>query len=360
MALPTKEYPINYPKDVVKIIDAMKFNIPHEIIVVGSASLKQQKYPADYDAYQYVERNYSTSAECLDSLVVEFQNIISKLLNLSDTYIMDIKAGSVEEWRVIPRNEKDFVVDASRAKLDELLHTKIISKEEYNDALSLLNDYTIAKKNIKFHIVRWTAVEIKLNRKKLRNGKIMTLQQAFSSPTITKLDVISLLNNRYTEFSCIYQFINNEVVLNPDPIDIKKSIVEDLDYYMKEGNFAKILKRRFLLAKYSGDLKTAKKYAEIFNTDLGKLYMLVSDIKTLIDLISEYPRVPIGSLQMELENFIKRLNNIDLKYLAKIEPEALNRIKNILDNPDKKFVSRMQELYDVLNGSLQKEAKKLI
>jgi hypothetical protein len=129
---------------------------------------------------------------------------------------------------------------------------------------------------------------------------------------------------------------------------------------MKEGNFAKILKRRFLLAKYSNDVKTAKKYAEIFNTDLGKLYMLVSDIKTLIDLISEYPRVPIGSLQMELENFIKRLNNIELKYLSKVEPEALNRIKGILDSPDKRIIPKLQELYDVLNGSLQKEAKKLI
>ena len=216
----------NYPNDALTILDAMSFD-GRNTKLVGSISLRSQQYAGDYDAYEVVK---TTSA----SLTSRFQHIIRTLQSLPNAYIGDIKAGVIDEWKV-----------THPSHLDELLAKKLITDEEKEEAIQHLKE----GEDIKFHILRWTPKEILAGYKTLRDGRRYDLERAFRSPSIVKLDVVGLVaNNRYTEFSILYEFHHKGEVLNKVEVDIEKSLAEDVEYYKKKNPF-KAMNKDFIKAE---------------------------------------------------------------------------------------------------------------
>jgi len=369
----SKEFPTNYPSDAVEILDAMSFG--KGLNIVGSMSIRSQQYAGDYDGYEVVELKMKSDDDALSHLKQRFQANIKKLKSLKNVWIGDIKAGSVEEWRVIPKSA--VVIDgkitgynstACKARVDELLKTKIISAAEAKDAKELLknspsiSEFLLAKQKIKFHIVRWTPPEVLRNAKVLRDKRTMTLEQAFSSPTISKMDVIGLVQrNRFTDFSVIYEFRNNGKTLNPDKIDIGQSLKEAILAYSAEGNWFKVLKRRYALAKFTNDLDTVKKLTPFLNSDLGRLYHIVGDIGTLTNLLDGYANVPMDIVRYEIDQFKNRLSNIySLKDYLKHEGEVFGMIKRIVSLPKDKMIEPLSKLEDMLTKYLQNNTKAIM
>jgi hypothetical protein len=252
--------------------------------------------------------------------------------------------------------------------VDELLKDKIISASEAKDAKELLKssptipEFLLAKQKIKFHIVRWTPPEVLRNAKVLRDKRTMTLEQAFSSPTISKMDVIGLVQrNRFTDFSVIYEFRNNGKVLNPDKIDIGQSLKEAILAYSAEGNWFKVLKRRYALAKYLNDVDTVKKLTPFLNSDLGRLYHIVGDIGTLTNLLDNFSGVPMDIVRYEIDQFRNRLSTIySLQDYLKNESEVFGTINRILKLPQKKMVQPLSKLGDTLEKYLQDNTKAIM
>ena len=308
-----KTFPLEYPKEAVRVLETMTFSNGRNIRLVGSASLKTQVYAGDYDAHEDVKLNFPSDAQALNHLVSKFQSIIRNLLALPHTHIGDIKAGVIEDWRIIPKTKYNF--RSSTKKIETLLQSRIISSSEAKFALSLLKpkpkkiDLLKAHQDLKFHIVRWSPQEVLNGKKVLRNGMLYTLQSAFSSPTITKLDVIALIEGRYTEFSCIYSFFNNEKALNPEVIDPEKTLKDSILLYQAEKNPFKVLKRKFSLAKLKNNLPDLKKYHTIINSELGKLYVVYSDVRTLADLL-EHHHIPSEEANQAISSFADRLAKI--------------------------------------------------
>jgi hypothetical protein len=368
-----KEYPSNYPDEAVQILEAMSFG--KGLQLVGSMSLRSQQYAGDYDGYEVVERHDKSIETALSNLRQEFQSIIKKLRSMPNVYIGDIKSGVIEEWRVIPKtagvkNEKivGYNSVASKARLDTLLKSKVITKMEYEDAFALLKDaptipeFLQAKATIKFHIIRWSVLEVLKNAHRLRNGRVITLEECFHTPGITKLDVIGLVQrSRYTDFSIIYEFRNNGRTLNPEKIDISQSLEENIIAYLSEGNYFKVLKRLFALAKYTNDIKTAEELTPILNSDLGRLYHITSDIGTLETLLEEHSQVPIATIRYEIDQFKSRLSNIyTLKDYLKDENTILGEINTILRKPERQVGDALSRLGDKLNTILQKYSKPIV
>lgn len=216
--LERKQYPSQYPKEAVKVLDTMAFD-KSNIMIGGSASLKSQQYAGDYDASEKVDAP-------LPSLVKGFQTIIR---NLKKYYIGDIKCGV------------------------------------YNDK------------------VRWTPDEV-LKGFQIIQGHRFTLEEGFQSGR-TKVDVIAKVKGRYTDFSMIYYFSVNGKPLNEEPKDPIKAIKDDIKLLQKQGETFKVLKRQFSLAKINNNTKELKRLSDIFNSDRGKLYKLLSDVRTLGDLL---------------------------------------------------------------------------
>jgi hypothetical protein len=363
-----KEYPDDYPSDAINILDAMSMG--NAIHLVGSMSLRSQQYAGDYDGYEIIDTKGSIK-ECVRDLRECFQSNIKKLRSMKDVFIGDVKSGVIEQWRVIPRTaivRDDKIVGynsvASKRRVADLLQQRIITENEAQQANALLKDnptlgeFLLAKNEIKFHILRWTVAEILADSKALRGGGSITLEEAFQTPGITKVDVIGLVqNNRFTDFSVIYEFRCNGKVLNPEPINIKVSLMESIIAYKTEGNYFKVIKRLFALSKLMNDKKRLEELNIILNSDLGRLYHIVSDMDTLLTLFEEH-KPPLVLIRFEIDQFIQRLSTIyTLNSYLKKDDAIVGEIRNVLKMPEHKIAPALMRVRDELYEILQNESK---
>jgi len=367
----TKDYPSDYPDDAVRVLKAMSLN--NNLQLVGSMSLRSQQYAGDYDAYEVVKLETPSKTTALAKAAGELQSMVRRVNELPNTYISETKIGAIPEWdilsgvewngeRVVGYNQKE-----AHAKIEMLRSQNVISPSEAARSKATLksnldfHDYQNAKQHIKFHILRWTVPEILAGRKRLRNGDVITLKNAIHSPGLTKVDVIALVgNNRFTDFSVIYEFHWRNETLNPMDIDVPKSLKESYNGLIAEGNYFKALKRKFALAKWENNYKEMNRISPILNSDLGRLYHIVGDIDTLIRLL-EQPNIPIDTIKFEIDQFIARLSNIyTLKDYLSHENEIIDSIRHILKLPTDKLTSALEELRDALDKYLQKNTSAMV
>lgn len=360
--LRTKEFPRNYGEKVVAILDAMSFG--DDLMVVGSGAIRSQQYKSDYDAYEIVKRKGERN-DVLRKLAKDFQYIIRDVKALKDVWIGDIKVGVREDWRVVPLGA-GWHVSAAKSKVKQLKDDNIISAAEAKEAMALLNKATtkagriVAREGIKFHILRWTPKEVLAGSKKLRDGSTMYLWGAMGTPGITKLDVIGWLGGAegFTDISVIYEFKIGSKILNPAIDDVRKSLEESFIYYIHTGNYFKALKRQFAIAKYEDDTKRIARLVPVMNSDLGRLYQIISDIDTLLHLLEDHTGVDADDVREEVDGFITRLANIyTIKGYLKDEPRILTAIRRVLLLPLSKMPEPLKVIGDSLNGFLQKYSK---
>jgi hypothetical protein len=124
-----KEYPDGYSEDALKILNTMSFSEGKDVKILGSMSLRSQVYAGDYDAYETIKTKGSKE-DALDDLVKKFKQIVKDVQKIPNTYIGDIKSGSIEEWKIIG---EPFHHEKSIQKLEELFSSKIISKEVFEE-----------------------------------------------------------------------------------------------------------------------------------------------------------------------------------------------------------------------------------
>ena len=328
-----KRYPEGYPSDALKVIQTMSFTNGETTKIVGSMSLRSQLYAGDYDAYEVV--NIAGSRESVvRQLVKRFKQIIEDLKHLPNTYIGDIKSGLVKEWTII---DHEYNYEKALSKLEKLHSEKIIDSDMYEDGKKRIKprvskfELLALRKDFRPNIVRWKPREILSGFKILKDGRKYTLEEAIQSPTITKIDVVSWVqNNRFTDFSLIYEFQANHKTLNIEKSDIDKSIRENIFMLFHEHNYFKMAKRMFSFSKYKGYSDILQKLSPVFNGDLGRLYMVYGDIGTIESVLESEESIPYAKLELEIDQFKGRLSNIVLeKFLAK-EPAILECIDELV------------------------------
>lgn len=363
-----KQYPDGYPNDALEILKAMSFTDGKAVSIAGSMALRSQIYAGDYDATEKV--HYSG----LKSLVVKrftakFKSILRDLQKIPYTYIGDIKSGSVEEWRII---HKPYNQERSLIKLEQLYKEEIISRKEYLDGKKRLKknptylELLLLEQDFRPNIIRWKVHEVMKGYKILVNGRKFTLEEAFETPTITKLDVISWVqNNRFTDFSMIYEFSVNSEILNPALRDFEESLLENIYVLHSQKKYYKMSKRIFSLAKYEKNHEILEVLSPLFNGDLGRLYIVYGDIGTIEDLFEYENNVPYKKLEFEFDQFKGRLSNITLPAYLHKEKHLFDKI-NSLVNMEKTLLNKSRilkllgELKDDLLSLLSKYTEKYL
>jgi hypothetical protein len=225
-----------------------------------------------------------------------------------------------------------------KKKVAELLDNKIINAKEAGLALSLINPTPLghlkAKDEVKFHIIRWTYKQILNGKQTLRDGRSYSLEEALLSPSIVKLDVIALVQTKYSEFSVLYEFRNGKKVINKTTVDIEKSLKDSILLYEAEGNPFKVLKRKFALAKLKNNLKDLEKYHSILNSEIGKLYIVYTDVSTLVSLLED-TTISKANLAEAINGFAHRLTRIySLENYLKGEKELLADLEKAMKAKD--------------------------
>jgi len=344
-----KNYPDGYPSDALEILRKMSFTDGRAINIVGSMALRSQLYAGDYDADEHVE-TYGDREIALKDLAKKFKKIIQDILDTPVTYIGDIKSGSIEEWKVIGEN---YNYEESRKKVKELHSDKIITDSEYREALSILKPRLTklqllqARHALRFNIIRWTPQEVLKGYKILVDGRKFTLEQAFQTPTITKLDVVAWVqNSRFTDFSIIYQFKHGGVLLNPGMRDIETAIRENIYLLNHEGNYFKMAKRMFALAKYKGYIRQTQILSNLFNGDAGRLYHVYGDVGTLIGMAENTGSLPYARIEFEIDQFKGRLSNIGLPRYLDEEGKIFGLIDELIEM--RKSTYTKEHLLDLL------------
>lgn len=300
--LKQKKYPLNYPDDITSIIDTMSFK-GSEADIVGSMSLKSQQYAGDYDMFQKVNVSHTSSESAVKALVAEFQGIVKRLQAMRNVYIGDIKAGEVADWNVLAD---------PKGGLDRLSPFLTAAEKKEAEAVLRRGNRDEMEAVFKFHIIRWDAQDIERGHVRLRDGRDFTLAEAFQQPALVKLDVVALVqNSRYTDFSIIYQFFHKGKVLNGFETGSEiSSLREDVSSYYHEGNYFKAMKRMFSIAKATQNTNMIERLNRLFNSDLGRLYSVLSDIGTLQYLLDNESNLPMERIRYELDQFRGRLANV--------------------------------------------------
>jgi len=335
--LAKRKLPQDYANDVLSVLRAMSFTGLKRLKLMGSAELKSQIYTGDYDAYEEVP------VRSLVATARKFQSMIKKLLGMNLTYIGDIKMGSVEEWKVIGdeatiQNGQVRGYDAKRikAKVHALYESSVISRQQQETAFAMLKPHITPyelleiKRDLRFNILRWTPNEVLKGYKQLQDGRRFTLEDAITSPTISKLDCISWVQgNRFTEFSVIYEFYKGKKLLNSGIKDVLQVLKESTYQLLYEKNYYKMAKRLFSIARLQRMNSLIPILSNLFNGDLGRLYIVYGDLGTLEYMLENYGRLPRKKIEFELDQFHNRLANITLpKYLAE-EPVVINTLDKI-------------------------------
>ena len=354
-----KEYPTNYPADAVAILDSMSLDGKGKNVeLVGSQALRSQIYAGDYDANDF-------ASGTLDHLASLFSEMVRRLSKM-DVFVGDIKAGVVSDWDVMGNAKvhngvvANYNADTSRSKVLQLRKAGVITPTEEKEYLAVLKssptptELVIAKNTIKTHIVRWTVKEAIDGKRTLQNGSVYTLQDAFASRGSVKVDVVGWIqNNRYTDFAMIYFLSSNGKKLYT-PIQFEDEIKESILYYIHEGNYFKVLKREFSLAKFKHETKKMEELSEVLNHDLGRIYHILGDVKTLIALFTETQTHPkrLTDIRYEIDQFKARMSNIALEPFLSKEHTLLGYINSAL-----KTLTKIETMLTTL---LRTSAKKYV
>jgi hypothetical protein len=308
-----KYFPLNYPDDAVKIIDALSVSKGKHIQVVGSQNLQSQQYAGDYDLIE------TPPQRAISTYVRELKAVVRRLLDMRGVYIGDIKCGEVPEWKLVFGEIKDgAVVGYDYHKSMEHLRflEPHLDAAEIRKAKRLLverptvKQFFKAKDILKFHIVRWTPAGILRGDTVLRDGRKYTLADGIKSGAVTKIDAIAFVLGRFVDFSCIYLFKVKGRVHNALGAELEESIKQDLVSYMQDDNWLKVAKRIFSIARLRGDIPTIQKLTSILNSDLGKLYNIVSDSNTMLYLLENIRNIPMEKVRDEIDAFRARLGTL--------------------------------------------------
>ena len=286
----------NSLRDVMNLM-----SITRKYKVVGSANLRTSEFIQDYDIDGMLNTN-GNKEKILDSLTARFKRIFSDAYKNPALYITDFKCGY----------DPSYLEDDDRYKL------------------------------------RWNKEDIKNGYKILGNGSKKFFRDCLMEKITMKMDIIYLLNGEFVEMSEMYRLnINGE--RNYYRANVEKELLGEIDKYTKEGNYYKLLKRRFSLLK----LKKPKKekideYIRIFNGQPGLLNNLINQLKIIQNIcIQEFRKPKLHEIRGNLQTIKQELSSVYKIYHHNFSDE--------IDTICKKPLSKIYDSLTPIINSLEKQ-----
>lgn len=347
-----KQFPGNYTEEVLDVLKRLSITNLKHVKIMGSTSVRSQQYAGDIDADDTMKiDSYALAVEALKEVIKRIDSSI---------FITDFKIGEVTTWDVLHGSrEGEFDLVKSLQKLSTL--RGIISEAEFKGAERLLravkDPLTLveAKKGIRFHILRWKPSEVLAGVKKVR-GLTISLEDAIASGGLIKLDVIKD-TDKFTEITMIYTLKLNGKQVTKVSENLIKSLEDDIVYFDKRNPF-KALKRAFSLAKATKNTSEIEFLVPLLNSDLGRLYNIVSNLDTIL-LLLEQPDVPIAAVHENLDEIKARMGNIySLKEFLDVETNILGALETMKKMSAKRLKPALLSLSRSLQTILNKETEK--
>lgn len=295
--------------------------------VVGSGGEKSIIYAADVDVMDEMVLTHK--------MVKSIQSHVLELERMPFVRVTDIKCGVVPEWQLLttPRLQQGKVVGYVRQNevnhLKELRRKDIISQNEYVRGLKLLKqvmtpiDFLHARKELRFGVVRWKPEQFKDGYRFLRDGRRYTLLEGCESSPL-KVDCVAFLPKQVAEFSSIVLWKKENghywsILPNYD-----QAIREDILLYADDDNWFKVAKRMYLLSRLRGNEKDVEEFRDLFNSPLGLLYRVLSDLELLKEVKT------FGELsELERESVRGELDELRMSYAKLPTPRVIPKVSDV-------------------------------
>ena len=184
---------------------------------------------------------------------------------------------------------------------------------EFKRILSFSND--------KLYFIEFKIEYIDGTKIKLQNANDIKLNM-FKNISFIKIDYIVFLDFIFKEVSIMYIFKENEM----DTDDMIKKLTDDYSELIDNGENFKAMKRAFSIYKIQKDYPNMKKLTSLFNSNLGKIYVINSNLKTILLLKTMYDD-PLTMKRIDINlKFLKIDPNDDLNKIIKENDKVLNNI----------------------------------
>lgn len=163
-------------------------------------------------------------------------------------------------------------------------------------------------------------IPLKWNSKEILEGKKgnYLLKDIFNNKSVFKIEIIYYDGKNFIPISNVYEIrYKNGVGINreEETRDDKKSIIEDMMKYYSKGkrNYMKILKRLFIISRLDKNKQLEQKLIDIFNSDIGKIYKVKSDVEAIIKVMELYKnKTTRDRIKNSLQNLKEYLSNMNI------------------------------------------------
>lgn len=331
----------SYPKYAIDNMNLVSIDKENSI-PIGTFSYSYTIYPSDIDVFEYVK--YGDSE---DKVVEYFCKSIQKVVyNISIKpfyWILEVKVGIDKRY--------NFKMEDSDAemKIGELYQAKLLS----DDDLEILNsDSEIANELLrKYAVLRWTIHEIIVGVKTLPGNKLIYLQDAIKAKSQINIEVIGLINGKFTDLSNFYVLLYTDQNGNKHVVNASDQLLTDfytffttqlranikkMYYSPLNHDYYKLIKRYWSYGKITKDQDLIKRILPIVNSPIALAGQKKSELTTLIKLI-EYTgldRIPMDILKNQISNI--KLSLAGVLALGEENIEMINDLINEVVNYDMK------------------------
>lgn len=208
--------------------------------------------------------------------------------------------------------------------LDIDLQEIVLNKFHSDQILEIFqNKYLIALKNDSMFIIdfkcgkykgrplRWNKDTIKAGFQYIDDVKI-NFVDAIRQNEIIKLDLLTLIDNKFVEFSINYYF-------QPLPTrdDIEKIFLREFQLKMAHGEYFKALKRLYSYAKITKNKVLRINLINFLNGPTGNLNYQINGLNILLSVLDNSFRVPTKCSILYNLSIIKK--NLPVKYICRID-----------------------------------------
>lgn len=340
----------SYPEEVIRNIKLMSIDKDKLAEPFGSYTYRIQKYPGDIDL---VEEFYDccTPEDVAKKFAEKFKKIVKDIISLKMHYISDIKAGIdyrydedigiLYEGVYIVSEDFDSLIEDykdlfSEEEIDKL---KKHTKHEYMTP----DDYDIVNEIFREHLVlRWTPEEILSGKKQLIGNEEITLEEAVTTFSHIKLDMITVINQKFVEITNFFALavkdangkytpinvflVKGQEGFNKMNIDQLKIQIEKLFYSNKFFNPFKMIKRMWALARQINDREIIYKLVPFISGETSHLYQIKSEIDTILNVYEKAHKNPSKTILKQLQNIKNTLSTINI-----LDSTQLAIINGIID-----------------------------